>query len=460
MSRAALLYGEESLLDEYNERVAEKLNAKSTGKPGKSTQTVGFMRGIEQILYDVHIYNPWASCLGRGQFNLGGLLDAKKQFYRFISLLLSNLGQIFGIRCPSPWHVISELQTAGILSEAVSTSFKVCLSISNEIRLKTYFAHNGQNELFSPVSNDADVDPFRDFGEDVVIRLVSTSDYIGDRCFDFCVKYFREDQIDMSVFQNLSAIFSNAVSVGYLYYRLQNFAKALEWFKSEPEDCPEYAKSLVGRGAVHWELGEVERSVECYENALQVNRNANGQDRDVSKLGVVVCLNALANNQTDGGNYEAAITMLKEAIGKYHEIFGEEIFTRILGNLKQNLGYVYNIHGDTGVALVTFREVRVIQKALPNVPVGDAIQLNLNMAWLYSKFKDVEQSLEHIDLALQDGRKAFGEHNLSIGWAQICNAAGVVYDRLSLDEKAECMFKRSLDTYRSVHGDSPHRGMN
>ena len=175
MSRAALHYGEESLLDEYNERVAEKLNAKSTGKPGKSIQTVGFMRGIEQMLYDIPMYNPWASCLGGGQFNLGGLLDAKKQFYRFISLLLLNLGQIFGIRCPSPWQVISELQTAGIINEAASTSFKVCLSIANEIRLKTYFAHNGQNELFSPVSNDADVDPFRDFGEDVVIRLHQVS---------------------------------------------------------------------------------------------------------------------------------------------------------------------------------------------------------------------------------------------------------------------------------------------
>ena len=192
---------------------------------------------------------------------------------------------------------------------------------------------------------------------------------------------------------------------------------------------------------------------------MQVNRNANGQDRDVSKLGVVECLNALANKQTDAGNYEAAITMLKEAISKYHEIFGKETLTLILVNLKQNLGYVYNNHGDIGVALVTFKEVQVIQKALPNVPIGDAIHLNLNMAWLYSKLEDVEHSLEHIDLALQDGRKAFGEHNLSIGWAQICNAAGVVYDRLSLGEKAECMFKRSFDTYRSVHGDSPHRGM-
>ena len=29
MSRAALLYGEQALLDEYNDRVAEKLSAKS-----------------------------------------------------------------------------------------------------------------------------------------------------------------------------------------------------------------------------------------------------------------------------------------------------------------------------------------------------------------------------------------------------------------------------------------------
>ena len=458
MSRAVLLHGKKSLLDEYNERVVDKLHIKSAEKSGKSTKTVGFVRGMKQMLNDVEIYQPWQSCLGK-HFNLGGLLDAKKQVYRFISLLLSDLGQIFDIRCTSPWQVISELQTAGIITESVSTSLKVCLSIANEIRLKTYFGNSSQKELFSPVSNGDDVDPFRDFGEDVVIRLLSTSDYMSERCLEFCVKYFREDQIDISIFQNLPATFSNAVSVGYLYYRLQNFPKALKWMESEPKDSPDYAKSLIGQGSIYSVLGQVEKSVECYENALQAHRNANGQDGDVSKLGLVECFNALANKEVDTGNYEAAITLFKEAISKHAELFGKETPTFILILLTQNLGYAYNVHGDMGLALETFKDAQEMQKALPEVPAGDIIHLNLNMAWLFSKLDNHEQSLEHIDRALQQCQKAFGENNLSIGLAQTCNAAGVVYDRLNLGEKAECMYQQSLEIYQSVHGDGPHRGM-
>ena len=458
MSRAALLYGKKSLLDEYNERMVEKLRIKSAERRGKFTETVGFVRGMKQMLNDVVIYQPWKSCLGK-HFNLGGLLDAKKQFYRFISLLLSDLGQIFDIKCTSPWQVISELQTAGIITESVSTSIKVCLSIANEIRLKTYFGNNGQKELFSPVSNGDDVDPFRDFGEDVVIRLLSTSDYMSERCLDFCVKYFREDQIDISIFQNLPATFSNAVSVGYLYYRLQNFPKALEWMESEPKDSPDYAKSLVGQGSIYSVLGQVEKSVECYENALQAHRNANSQNKDVSKLGVVECLNALANREVDMGNYKAAITFFIEAISEHFELFGKETLTFILSSLTQNLGYAYNVHGDMGLALETFKDAQEMQKALPEVPAGDVIHLNLNMAWLFSKLDNHEQSLEHIDRALQHCQKAFGENNLSIGLAQTCNAAGVVYDRLNLGDKAKRMYKRSLEIYQSVHGDGLHNGM-
>ena len=101
MSRAALLHGDQGLLDEYNERVAEKLNATSSSTENKSTRTVGFMRGIQQMVADIAEYVPNDSYFG-SHTSMGALFDAKRQFYRLISLLLSDLGLIFDIRCPSP----------------------------------------------------------------------------------------------------------------------------------------------------------------------------------------------------------------------------------------------------------------------------------------------------------------------------------------------------------------------
>ena len=113
MSRIAPLYGDHDVVNEYNERVAEKLNTTSSAVEGRSSTTVGLNRGIQQLLHDITIYNPYDSCLGTYSYT-GALFDAKKEFYRLISLLLSDLGLIFGIRSPSPWQVISDLQTRGI----------------------------------------------------------------------------------------------------------------------------------------------------------------------------------------------------------------------------------------------------------------------------------------------------------------------------------------------------------
>jgi hypothetical protein len=88
------------------------------------------------MMLDVETYDPFNSYLGE-HCVVGGRFDAKKQFYRLISLLLSNLGLIFDIKSPSPWQVISELQTLEVIGESESVEIKVCLSIANEIRLKS-----------------------------------------------------------------------------------------------------------------------------------------------------------------------------------------------------------------------------------------------------------------------------------------------------------------------------------
>lgn len=99
------------------------------------------------MMVDVETYGPSSTCY----LAVGALFNAKKEFYRLISLLLSDLGIIFGIRSPSPWQVILELQIQEIITMSDSENIKICLSIANEIRLKTYFANKGQKELFSPV---------------------------------------------------------------------------------------------------------------------------------------------------------------------------------------------------------------------------------------------------------------------------------------------------------------------
>ncbi len=63
MSRASLLYGKQALLDEYNQYVAEKLNVTFSETGRKSNTTLGFARGMQQMMEDVDTYNPYHSYL-------------------------------------------------------------------------------------------------------------------------------------------------------------------------------------------------------------------------------------------------------------------------------------------------------------------------------------------------------------------------------------------------------------
>ena len=333
MSRAALLHGDQALLDEYNERVAEKLNATSSSTENKSTRTVGFMRGIQQMVADIAEYVPNDSYFG-SHTSMGALFDAKRQFYRLISLLLSDLGLIFDIRCPSPRQIVQELQTRGIIGEAQSASIKVCLSIANEMRLKTYYGYNKQTELLSPVprkenetEESADLPIFRFFDEDVLIRLLSVSNDMHERCYKFYLTYVQQDKIDTSVFANPFVPSSNASLIGCLYLRLHNLPKALEWMELESEDSPEYTNVLHRKGVVYLEIGEYNKSVDCCVKALDAYKN-----EELSILNEVVCSVNLATALIRLGQYHTARKYLEEGISKHNEIFGEDCETVMLGS--------------------------------------------------------------------------------------------------------------------------------
>ena len=163
------------------------------------------------MILDVDIYHPNKCYLG-SYYTVGAIFDAKKEFYRVISLLLSDLGLIFDIRSPSPWHVIAELCTRGIIGESDKASIKECLSIANEIRLKAYYAYNKQKEILSPIPRYTSTTKqstgeliFNDFNEDILVNFLSTSNDIHTRCHKFCLKFYEEDKIDVSLLRCPSA---------------------------------------------------------------------------------------------------------------------------------------------------------------------------------------------------------------------------------------------------------------
>ena len=404
-------------------------------------------------------YNPFYSYFGEYCFE-GSLFDAKKQCYRLISLLLSILGIIFDIRSPSSWHIISELHARGIIDDSFTANIKASLSIANEIRLKTYFANGGQKEMFSPlhqyqyIAEEPDHIPiFRDFNENSLVRLLSTSNILFKYCIDFGNKYIEQDEIDVSIFKNPLTSSSKATLMGYLYFRLQNFPKALEWMISESDDSPDYVHSLTGQSVIYLHRGDYEKAIELSEAALEVH-SQNGKN---TTLNVFTCINSIAVMLQRLGQYEKAKKKVEEGVNEHLNINGDSL-TIQLSHLMHTLGDIHFAIGDARKALDACKIVEQIHESLTQVPDKDVIYAKISMAKSLSFFGEYEQSLEYVKQALQRSYRVFGKNDLSFFMAKLYMCAGDVYRRCQRNDEALSFFKQSLEIYEHQSADSLKSG--
>ena len=450
MTRATLLYGEQALLDEYNNHVHQKLNEKSPETKRKSTSSVGFSRGIRQMEEDIETYDPRNSYV---DLVPGGLFDTKKDFHRLISLLLTNLGLVFDIRSPSPWQIISKLQN--IFSEADRTILKVCLSIANEIRLKTYFANDGQKELFFPglqipdTTEQSTDDPiFRDFDEDTLVRFMSTNIDLHRRCQKFCLKYLQQDEVDANILRK-QFLPSKALVRFQLYFRLQKFTKAWECFKSISKDSPEYVHCVYYEGKHHQFKSEYKKAIECFETALEHSQNQFERLSLQCYIADLLCQNY---------HFKKGRDKLEEAMKLHDEIHGEGSETESLSNLLMIRADLFNRLYDMPSAIKTLQRVEEIQKRITRCSDMKVICLNIYMAKSYSGLCQNDQSLHYLEKALCLSHKIFGKHNLSYHLGNIYTNAAYIYLKCGLHDKALSLVKRNLKLLECLYGNTPNKG--
>ena len=452
MSRVALLYGEETLLDEYNNIVAEKLNEKSFETMGKSSSSIGFTRGIRQMMEDIATYDPNNTYLGNNSYS-GGLLDIKKHFYRLISLLLSDLGLVFDIRFPSPWQVIPELRNRDIIGESDYVNLKVCLSIANEIRVEAYFANVGQKELYSPLLQIPDTakqsteNPiFRKLDEDTLVRLLSTAADLHQRCRTFALKYVKQDEVDASILgKHASVPYSKAWLMAAHYVRLQKYPKAFEYLNSITEDSPDYAYTANIRGCHCAYKRERKEAIGYFETSLKYSQ--------VSFYDLIFLQN-LAQCLIECSEFKKAKNKIMEAMKLHDKIYGKGCETMILSQLLLLLGAHFIAIVDMPSAIETLQRVEEMQKRMTHCRDIDVIRRNLYMASSYSKLFQNDRALDYLERALCLSHKIFGENNINHQLAEIYVYAASVYSNCNQHQDALAMLERCLKLMKSLHGDT------
>ncbi|KAI8491493.1 hypothetical protein Bbelb_306930 [Branchiostoma belcheri] len=135
------LTGDQTLVDDYMARVIKELD--TCDAHNKSTAAVRFARASLNLAMQER---SW------GEGITDKPLNVKREIYRFPVVAVVNLGLFWNVYATSVWGVIEEMEEAGVITKENAHHLQVLVSISGELRLRTYFKLGGQKEKLSGLS--------------------------------------------------------------------------------------------------------------------------------------------------------------------------------------------------------------------------------------------------------------------------------------------------------------------
>eukprot|EP00058_Branchiostoma_floridae_P014736 XP_002600224.1 hypothetical protein BRAFLDRAFT_66729 [Branchiostoma floridae] len=148
LMHVSFLKGDQTLVDDYKSKV-KRFYQTSYLRLTKVLNTL-FEHGetTVPVLTSLHELYPrlWSNTYWQPT---GNLLNVKKDIYRFPMVAVVSVGLLGGVYVTSIWDAIQEMKEASVVTEENAHHLQVLVSISGELRLRTYLELGGQKENFS-----------------------------------------------------------------------------------------------------------------------------------------------------------------------------------------------------------------------------------------------------------------------------------------------------------------------
>ncbi|CAH1272676.1 TTC28 [Branchiostoma lanceolatum] len=438
------LTGDQTLVDDYMARVIQELE--TFNQQYKTTLAVRFARVSLSRTIQEHWRTP-----------NGELLDVKTGIYRFPSVAIVNLGLLWGVYTARVWDIIKAMEEAGLISKDNSHHLQVLVSISGELRLRTYLELGGQKENLSGLSA---MRKQQDTTDEMLVKSVfympdqkmlfryyytalplgvtvsATAEHvlplIGCKTFydassgvkaDMCTKLLKFREV------------ISHVKGGLREMEKENNFETREFGAEENLRLKSYLLGL--RADSHRQLGDEREAVSCWEEQLKVQQQL-----------------YLGNFWKSVRDNEKALAFCEQALKMYQELYG--LTTPHLETAKTltDMGVVWEHFEDNFKAISFYKEALKMKKEIigNNKEHPDIARVLGNLGSAYRKTGEYTKSLQCCERALEIFKSIHGEDKAHTSIAETLDNLARVYACLGDYKKSIQLYEDALDMERTIHG--------
>ncbi|KAI8484265.1 hypothetical protein Bbelb_380500 [Branchiostoma belcheri] len=451
LRRVTYLTGDESLVEDYVERVSKSVDR----SPALSLLSAMLILKENDLIREIKNVFPTAQ-----------LLDVKKEIYRFPSVAVDVLSICCGITIPSVWGMIEELHKTQRISDEDAHHLTVLISISAELRLRTYIANGGQKDRLSPLTemkvqlDEHDVDDtfvgsvFHLPDSKMLFRYYYTAIPLKTCISDTIAK----ENTTTKIFP--TAIFDTSSQIrGRISQQLLQFDASKRYFEAALQEASSDEKKQCG---ILFELGNVCSSRGYYKEAISYYERAHSVGNTLHRKMCPVFVSLLESFGacwSGLGDEKKAISYHEQSLKMAKAIYGETTPHPIIAAALNNIGRCWSKLGDQWKALSYMEQSvkmnTVIHGETTEHP-GIASSLN-NIGECWSELGDQRKAISYLKQSLKMRKAIYGETTAHPDISSSLNNIGNCWQDLGYPRKAISYHEQSLKMTEIMYGETtPH----